>query len=121
MRIDQFTSRRVHFLGEQDGPSEQDLKRQLSNYLSCEHEIEKAYLVRISYDATSPPKVALCLVGEQTNTLQVIQSVRTIFSELFQTTDGMEVLFLNELQKKEVGFAANPFYASDGTDTCRPN
>ena len=121
MRIDKFTSRRIHFVCEQDGPSEQDLKRQLSDYLSCEHEIQKAYLVQIALDATSTPKVALCLVGEQTNTLQVVQCVGTIFKELFQTTECIEVLFLNDLQKSEVNLVARPFYVSDGSDSCRPN
>jgi hypothetical protein len=121
VRFDPFTNRRIHFLGEQDGPPEQELKRQLSDYLRCEHEIKKAYLVQIAYDAASTPEVALCLVGEQTNLRQIVQCVETIFKELFQTTDSIEVLFLNELQRTEVNLVARPFYASDGADSCRPN
>jgi len=82
---------------------------------------KKAYLVQIAHDATSTSKLALCLIGEQTNTLQVVQCIGTIFKELFQTADSMEVLFLNELQKSEVNLVARPFYASDGSDSCRPN
>jgi len=79
------------------------------------------YLVQIAHDATSTPKVALCLIGEQTNTLQVVQCIGTIFKELFQTADSMEALFLNELQKSEVNLVARPFYVSDGSDSCWPN
>jgi hypothetical protein len=121
VRIDPFTSRRIQFLGEQDGPSEQELKRQLSDFLRCEREIQKAYLVQIARDATSTPNVALCLVGEQTNILQVVQCCGTIYNELFQSTECIEVLFLNELQRSEVNLVARPFYASDGSDSCRPN
>jgi hypothetical protein len=121
VRIEPFTNRRIHFLGEQDGPPEQDLKRQLSDYLGCEHQIKRAYLVQIAHDTTSTPKVALCLVGEQTNIRQVVQCVGTIFKELFPTAESIEVLFLNELQKTEVNLVARPFYVSDGADSCRPN
>jgi len=122
MRLDPFTSRKVHFLGELEGPPVQELKRQLSNYLSCEHEIKKAYLVRITRDAASPaPKLALCLVGERTNAIQVAQTVGTIFKELFPGAENMEIVFLNDAQMREVGLLAQPFYSSDGTDHCRPN
>jgi hypothetical protein len=121
MSIDPFTSRKVHFLGELEGPPVQELKRQLSNYLSCEHEIRKAYLVRIARDASPTPKLALCLVGERTNAIQVAQTVGAIFTELFPGAESMEIVFLNDSQMREVNILAQPFYASDGSDHCRPN
>ena len=121
MRIDPFTSRKIHFLGELEGPPVQELKRQLANYFSCEHEIRKAFLVRISRDASPAPKLALCLVGERTNAIEVAQSAITIFNELFPGAENMEIVFLNEAQIREVSLLAQPFYASDGANHCRPN
>ena len=121
MTVDPFNSRKVNFLGELEGPPVQELKHQLSDYLSCEHEIRKAYLVRINRDASPTPRLALCLVGERSNSLQVAQTVGTIFKELFPGAENMEIVFLNESQIREVSLLAQPFYESDGSDQCRPN
>ena len=121
MRIDQFKARKIHFAGEQDGPPEQLLKRQLSEYLSCEREISSAYLVRLSYDADSSRKAALCLVGEATNARQIAESVETIFKALFRDSESLDILFLNDLQQREVNLVAKPFYKADGQEHCRPN
>ena len=136
MRMDPFTSRKIHFLGELEGPPVQELKHQLSTFLNCEHEIKKAYLVRINRDeAGAPsdgsvslgwkeapkPKLALCLAGERTNAVRLAATVGAIFSELFPGIENMEVVFMNDTQLREVSMLAQPFYASDGSDQCRPN
>ena len=121
MTLDPFTSRKIHFLGELEGPPVQELKHQLANYFSCEHEIRKAYLVRIARDASPTPRLALCLVGERTNAIELAQTVGTIFNELFPGAESMEIVFLNEPQIREVNLLAQPFYAYDGSDHCRPN
>lgn len=121
MRLDPFTSRKIHFLGELEGPPVQELKHQISNYLSCEHEIQKAYLVRINRDASPTPKLALCLVGERSNAIELAQTVGTIFKELFPGAENMEIVFLSDPQIREVSLLAQPFYTSDGSDQCRPN
>ena len=122
MSNDLFTNRKIHFLGELEGPPVQELKHQLANYFRCEHEIRKAYLVRITRDAASPaPRLALCLIGERKNSIQVAQTVGTIFKELFPGAENIEVVFLNDAQISEVNLLCQPFYASDGSDHCRPN
>ena len=119
--MDPFTSRKIHFLGELEGPPVQELKHQISSFLSCEHEIKKAYLVRVNRDESPKPKLALCLVGDRTNTIEVARTVGAIFKELFPGAENMEVVFLNDAQIREVSLLAQPFYASDGSDQCRPN
>ena len=119
--MDPFTSRKIHFLGELEGPPVQELKHQLSTFLNCEHEIKKAYLVRIDRDESPKPKLALCLAGERTNAVRLAATVGAIFSELFPGIENMEVVFMNDTQLREVSMLAQPFYASDGSDQCRPN
>ena len=121
MRTDPFTGNKIHFIGELEGPPVQELKRQLANYFACEHEIRKAFLVRISREGAPTPRLALCLVGERGNAVQVAQTVCTIFEELFPGAENMEIVFLNESQIREVSLLAQAFYSSDGSDQCRPN
>lgn len=118
---DPFTSRKIHFLDELEGPPVQELKQQLAGLLTCEHEIRRAYLIRINRDESPKPKLALCLAGERTNAIRLAATAGTIFSELFPGIENMEIVFLNDTQLREVSMLAQPFYASDGSDQCRPN
>lgn len=121
MSTNPFPGHRIHFLDELDGPPVQELKQQLAGFLTCEHEIRRAFLIRINRDESPKPKLALCLVGERTNAVRLAATAGTIFSELFPGIDNMEVVFLNDTQLREVGQLAQPFYVSDGSDQCRPN
>ncbi|KAA6462898.1 enhanced serine sensitivity protein SseB [Acidobacteria bacterium AB60] len=121
MSTDPFISHKIHFLGELEGPPVQEFKHQLSAYLSCEHQIRKAFLVRINREESPKPRLALCLVGERTNAIELARTVGAIFKELFPGADNMEVVFLNDPQIREVTLLAQPFYVSDGSDQCRPN
>lgn len=121
MTSDPLASNKIHFLDELEGPPVQELKHQLCDYLSCEHQIRKAYLVRIRREASPPPKLALCLVGDRSNAIELAQTVGTIFKELFPGAENMEIVFLNDPQIREVSLLAQPFYVSAGSDQCRPN
>ena len=121
MRTDQFKVRKTLFLSEQDGPAEQVLKRCLSDYLRCVPAVELAYLVKVSHERPSEHQVALCLVGGMKDALQILQSVGTIFHELFRSTENLDILFLTGEQRIEVSAIANPFYKADDSRGCQPN
>jgi hypothetical protein len=121
MTTDPLASNKIHFLDELEGPPVQELKHQLCDYLSCEHEIRRAFLVRIKREASATPKLALCLVGERTNAIELARTVGAIFHELLPGAQNMEIVFLNDAEIREVSLLAQPFYVTDGSDQCRPN
>jgi hypothetical protein len=121
LRTDQFNARKTLFLSEQDGPSEQVLKRCLTGYLSCVPAIELAYLVKVSHGESSGQHVALCLVGGKEDAVQIAQSAETVFNELFQSTESLQILFLTDEQRTRVGAIADPFYKADESRRCEPN
>jgi hypothetical protein len=121
LRTDQFNARKILFLSEQDGPSEQVLKGCLTGYLSCVPAVELAYLVKVSHGESSGQHVALCLVGGTNDAPQIVQSAETMFQELFRSTEKLEVLFLTDEQRIRVSAIAEPFYKADESCRCEPN
>lgn len=121
MRTEEFRIQRIRFLAEQDGPAELNLKRHLASYLGCVPEVELAFLVRIAHKNLAGKGVALCLVGGKTRAIEIVQSVGAIFHELFQYTESLDILFLNEEQKREVNLTARPFYEADVIEHQHPN
>jgi len=121
LRTEEFHVRRTQFLAEQNGPSEQELKRHLANYFSCVPDVDRAYLVRVAHEKSTDQKVALCLAGGKAKAIEIVQSVSAIFHALFQNSESLDVLFLSDEQKSEVNLIADPFYKADEEEHCRPN
>ena len=99
----------VHFLGEQDGPPERDLKERLATFFRTEREIGAAYLARVTYNDDSL-NVACCIRMHVASEEDVVRRVSAIFSELFGSHAHLDILFLSQEQEAELSTVCNPFY-----------
>jgi len=107
-----FRTKKIVFLGEQDGPAERELKFKLAECLSSYENVDSAFLARISLREISTPQVALCLNGGENNALELVECVGKVFGRLFKTTQHLEVVFLTKEQLEEIKRVAKSFYPS---------
>ena len=108
-RPEPFRSRRVIFVGEQDGPSECELKAQLAQVFAAQN-VSRAYLARVEVDYKGSPaqSVALCLRAEADERL--VQKVGEIFASMFGKDVHMDIMFVSELQEAELAKCCRPFF-----------
>ena len=101
---------KVKYVGEQDGPSEQELKNVLHAYF-CENKIvQKAYLARVAFDNSPLGSVALCVRSDKGNKDEIVKNVGGLFSNLFGAHEHLDILFVNSQQEKELAQACKPFF-----------
>ncbi len=105
-----FRSKRVIFLGEQDGAPEQDLKAALISCLAKSKEVKAAYLTRISLIETPGSKVALCIYPRIDSPDAMLQCIGATFGKLFSTVEHLDILFLEDQQLIEANKVAQPFF-----------
>jgi hypothetical protein len=111
--MEELKTSRVHFLSEQDGPSEQQLKTKLIECcLLSKTDVSSAYLARVSYRETPGLTVALCLRGGKKNAAAIVECVGATFRRVFRSTEHLDIFFLDESQLKEIDKVAKPFYVA---------
>ena len=110
--MDSIRSKRVLFLGEQDGPVEQQLKAGVISCFTSIGGVVGAYLVRVSYEETDASFVALCLLGDATKHRSVAECVGGIFKTLFAPTVPLDIAFLSDSQVAEIQKVARPFFVN---------
>ncbi len=115
--MESYRSKRVTFLGEQDGPSEKDLKVALNSCLTRNEEIKAAYLLRISLSETPGIQVALCIYPEVNDRDTLLQCIGASFSQLFKPVEHLDILFLDDKQKAEADTVAKPFFDGQSLTT----
>lgn len=102
---------RIEFLGEQSGPIEDTLKRQLVLEFASRPDIRRAYLARVGFQPTSEPAVALCVVSKHPDDQSVVTRVGDIFRRQFSKDAALDILFLTEQQDADLARVCRPFYS----------
>ncbi len=110
--MEALRTKRVLFLGEQDGVGERELKAKLSECFSVDGGVESAYLARVSFAEVPMSQVALCLKGGEEQVPALVECVGKTFKKLFKTTQHLDIFFLSEAQLKEITLVAKPFYTA---------
>lgn len=100
----------LHFLGEQDGPSERELKSRLVTFFEHEQNIKSAYLVRVAYGDQSPVVVALCLRAQSGSDRGVAENAGKIFASMFGGHEHLDIIFLSDAQEAETAKVCQPFF-----------
>jgi len=99
----------IRFLGEQDGVPERELKERLSILFSENGIVHRAYLARVKYgDGTEA--VALCLCSRYGPIKNTIDSVGSIFAEMFGPREHLDIVVLDESQEAELATSCSPFF-----------
>jgi hypothetical protein len=107
----QFDVPVVHFVGEQDGTPERELKMRLTGYFRNQQNIKKAYLAQVRYGTDASTHVALCLRLQNRDQLQATgEAVSKIFGEMFGPHEHLDIIFLDEDQETRLSKSCPSFY-----------
>ena len=110
-RYEERNESRIEFIGEQDGPVEQELKDNISTWLEGDRHVSEAYLAIVGLQPADPRSVALCLVSSRPHDTSLVQGVLAIFAKLFKETEFMDILFLSDAQRDDVRRVCRPFFS----------
>jgi hypothetical protein len=105
-------TKKILFLGDQDGVIERELKARLTNCFTSKQTVSSAYLVRVSYEEAPGPLIALCIRCGEKPAMELAECSGKIFGSLFDPREHLDILFLSEAQVAEIDKIAKPFYAA---------
>ncbi len=105
-----FWAPEISFLGDQDGPSERELKSALSDlFKSTDDGVQIAYLARVVYEKQKG-SIALCLKADPDIQDQLVNHVAKIFAVMFNTNEHLDIVFLTEQMQLQIAAACRPFF-----------
>lgn len=110
--MEPLRSAKILFLGEQDGDTERELKKQLSRCFFGSIHVSYAYLVHMSYSETPGVNVALGIFAKAANHIELLPCIEQVFRGLFHPTQHIDTVFLSETQLQEINKVAKPFYTA---------
>ena len=102
----------IVFLGEQDGPAEQQLKERLAALLALHGGVTAAYLVRAVIDGET--SVILGLRAEGADESELARKIGAVFASIFNPRAHLDVVFLSAEQLAAVSRVCRAFYQPDG-------
>jgi hypothetical protein len=101
----------VHFLGEQDGPPEQELKNKLVILFGQLRLVNIAYLAVVRYGDAVSPNVALCVRQPGQNRV-FAERVGRVFGPIFGSHEHLDVIWLTPEQETSLAKVCRPFYGA---------
>jgi hypothetical protein len=99
-----------HFVGEQDGIPERELKSQLIRIFESDLLVWKAYLARADFGAGTGVRVVLCLRRTTGPDKRLVARIAKTFASLFRSSDALDILFIDSDQERELDKLCPPFY-----------
>ena len=102
---------RCRFIGEQDGPSEQQLKAKLLAALARYDTLDFAYLAKIQYSDEPEWSVALCVrCSADSQISAIVSSAADAFHEMFGRDQRLDIIELDHDAWQELRLVCKPFY-----------
>lgn len=98
------------FIGEQDGPSERDLKARFVELFRQEPAIERGYLALAEHGDGSGVHVILAIKSSDGEDPSVIRKLMEIFGEMFSSQEHLDMIFIREDQEHQIRNVCAPFY-----------
>jgi hypothetical protein len=111
----------VHFIGEQSGEAEAELKKRWSDLLAGRSGVASASLARVRYRDSSETSVALCVrVTDAAAAQTAIGRCAALFVARFGPDQALDVLILSASQEATLQSVCPPFFRGDaGVDHTR--
>jgi len=103
----------IHFVDEQDGEAERDLKAKLVTLFDQLHLIKIAYLACVQYDNAESVDVAVCVRGLRGQDRMVAQQVSQVFASIFARDQHVDVVWITPEQEAALAKVCRPFYKVD--------
>jgi hypothetical protein len=107
--VEEIQVPQVHFLGEQDGPPERELKSRLTD-LFQHQSVERGYLARVVYEGDGVIAVALCIRRQIGPDSGLAEKVGQIFAAMFGKDQRLDIIFLSGEQETELANTCRPFF-----------
>jgi hypothetical protein len=108
--IDAHTKHDVQFLGEQDGPIEQEIKARWRPIFVTFPDVLRAYLTIASYDQLRTHQVVLCIYSKVGEDQLLINALAQPFREMFNSQTPLDITFISSFQEEDVKKVCKPFY-----------
>ena len=102
----------LHFVGEQDGPPERELKERLADFFRRDQSVKAAYLARVSYDDPSRISVALCLRTQFGPDHGMAEKIGRIFAAMFGSHEHLDIVFPTPEQEAALAKVCASFFSS---------
>ncbi len=102
--------REIRFLGEQDGPPERILKDRLADFFRRDRSVSRAYLARVDFGEGKDASVGLGLRTQFGPDKGMVEKVGTIFADVFNAREHLDIIFLTDNQEAELTKACQPFF-----------
>ena len=100
----------IEFVGEQDGPVEQDLKSRFAPVL-LSFGVQRAYLAQVRFANEGPHSVAVCIVGAENP--QLVHELSAVFKSIFNSNQFLDILFVQSpVQESQLAAACRPFFVA---------
>ena len=99
----------IHFVEEQDGPSERELKSALCRLFAKGSSARRAYLVKVRYGDEDVVNVALAIVAAPASQ-ELVAAVQGVFHAMFGTGQHLDILFASPTQEAEISSVCRPFF-----------
>jgi hypothetical protein len=109
-----FRTDRVQFIAEQDGAPERDLKKSFVTLFEHHASIQKAYLVRVTYDEAPETVVALCVLATAPKEMELMDTIRKAFVQLFRRGEHLDMMFVPASDVPRLERVCSPFYTRPG-------
>jgi hypothetical protein len=102
----------IHFICEQDGPAERDLKALWHPLLIGSPEVTCAYLVRVSYGDDKAEHVLLALRSTGSLDTDLAFSLRAPFAAKFNREASLDIGYVSSAQESTIVQVCSPFYVA---------
>ena len=109
---EQMRVQTVYFLGEQDGPAEQELKNKLGILFGQLRLVNIAYLAVVRYGDAVSPNVALCVRGQPGQNRMFAERVGGVFAAIFGSHEHLDVIWLTPEQETSIAKVCRHFYGT---------
>ena len=120
-KLGSFTIKKVRFVAEQIGISENDLKEEIVRMFKDHGGMFRAYLAQIDYEKAQYPDVALCVSMEHSEGEKLVNDIASIFRRMFGPHEHLAILFLSDSQESELRKVCCPFFTSNDYRFGRPD
>jgi hypothetical protein len=105
-----FPVQDVHFIGEQDGRPERELKGRVTEVLRSQSNVLRAYLARVTYGDRPPVMASLCLRTQSNPDAALLERLSGVFASIFRRDQHLDILFLDDVHEAKLASRCRAFY-----------
>lgn len=108
--MQEFESKNVTFIAQQDGPIEKVLTSKLASFFRRTNAKLDAYLCRVHYGNPNQISIAICLASQEGKQVEIVDGISRIFQELFAQHEHVDIIFIGGEQLLSIAQNCDPFY-----------